>query len=293
MPTFSTPEPITATLELVAGIARIVAGDRGQTVVTVQPSDDSHELDRRAAEQTQVEYAAGRLLVRTPKQRGLGLFGRAGSVDVTIELPAGSRLDGSATMVAFHCSGRLGDCRIKITAGDIQLDDTGPLELSTGAGTIAVNRVVGPAGLSTGTGKIRLGDVDGSAVVKNANGDNWIGQISGDLRVRTANGDIDVDQAQGDVTAATANGSIRVGGLVRGTVSLKTAAGQIEIGVRTGTAARLDVHTSFGRVRNQLDAVDGPEPADETVDVRARTSYGDIVIRRTPSPQLAGAQEQK
>jgi hypothetical protein len=40
------------------------------------------------------------------------------------------------------------------------------------------------------------------------------------------------------------------------------------------------VSTQFGRVHNHLDAADGPEPADETVEVRARTSYGDIVIRR-------------
>ena len=37
-------------------------------------------------------------------------------------------------------------------------------------------------------------------------------------------------------------------------------------------------------MRNQLDAADGPEPADETVEVRARTCYGDIAIRRVLRP---------
>jgi hypothetical protein len=32
-------------------------------------------------------------------------------------------------------------------------------------------------------------------------------------------------------------------------------------------------------VHNQLDASNGPEPSAETVDVGARTSLGDIVIR--------------
>jgi hypothetical protein len=32
-----------------------------------------------------------------------------------------------------------------------------------------------------------------------------------------------------------------------------------------------------------LTASDGPEPSDQTVEVRARTSYGDIVIRRSPA----------
>jgi len=30
-----------------------------------------------------------------------------------------------------------------------------------------------------------------------------------------------------------------------------------------------------------MDASDGPGPSDQTVEVRARTSYGDIVIRRS------------
>jgi hypothetical protein len=33
-------------------------------------------------------------------------------------------------------------------------------------------------------------------------------------------------------------------------------------------------------VHNALDAADAPEPSAETVDVRARTTVGEIVIRR-------------
>ena len=70
--------------------------------------------------------------------------------------------------------------------------------------------------------------------------------------------------------------------MTRGAAALKTGLGEIEIGISAGTAARLDVHTQFGQVHNQLDAADGPRPADQAVEVRARTSYGDIMIRRAP-----------
>ena len=50
--------------------------------------------------------------------------------------------------------------------------------------------------------------------------------------------------------------------------------------MRAGTAARLDLFTSFGHVRNHMDSADSPEPTDSVVEVSARTSYGDIVIRR-------------
>src|SRR5216683_2054250 len=263
MPAFDTPEPISVAIDLVVGDARITASDRDDTVVEIRPSDGSHEPDVRAADQTLVEYTAGRLLVKGPKQRGLGLFGKVGSIDVTIGLPAGSHLQGDASVAAFRCVGRLGECRVKTAAGDIQFDHTGTLDLNTGAGAIAVDHVAGHAEVSTGSGRVRLREIDGTAVIKNSNGDSWVGEVAGDLRVNAANGDV------------------RIGEVARGSASLKTAMGEIEIGIRAGTAARLDVSTQFGSVRNDLDTAEGPEPSDETVEVRARTSYGDIVIRRS------------
>ncbi|HEY2765637.1 MAG TPA: DUF4097 family beta strand repeat-containing protein [Pseudonocardiaceae bacterium] len=280
MPTFATPEPISAEIDLVVGDARITASDRDDTVVEIHPTDGAHEPDARAAEQTRVEYTAGRLLVRSPKQRGLGLFGKAGSVDVTIELPTGSHVRGDASVAAFRCVGRLGECRLKTGTGNMELDHTGTLDLHTGSGAIVVDRVVGHAEVSTGTGRVRLREIDGTAVIKNSNGASWVGEIAGDLRVNAANGDISVDNANAGVTAHTANGDVRIAEVTRGSASLKTTCGEIEIGIHAGTAARLDVSTQFGRVHNHLDTAEGPEPSDETVEVHARTSYGDIVIRR-------------
>lgn len=285
MPTFNTPEPIAAMIELVAGDARITASDRADTIVDVRPSDSSNELDVRAAEQTRVEYSAGRLLVKAPKQRSLGLFGKVGSIDVTIELPAGSRLEADASVGMFRCVGRFGECRVKLAAGDIQVGDAGTLDLRTGASAIVVDRVAGDAEVSTGSGKLRVREIEGNAVIKNSNGDIWVGEISGDLRMNTANGDISVDRAHANITAATAMGDVRIGEAGHGEASLKTAFGQIEIGIRSGVAARLDVHTSFGRVRNQMDAADSPGSADDTIEVHAHTGYGDIVIRRSQALQ--------
>jgi DUF4097 and DUF4098 domain-containing protein YvlB len=280
MPTFSTPEPIVAVIEFEAGDARISASDRDDTVVEVRPSDESRDADVRAAEQTRVEYAAGRLLVKGPKQRNP--FGKTGSIDVTVSLPDGSRLQATVGMGAFRSEGRLGDCQLKSGLGDIVLVHTGALDVSTGSGAVTVDQVTGTADVSTGSGRIRLGHVHGNTVIKSSNGDVWIGDIDGDLRVKGANGRIDVDHAGAGVEATTANGDVRVGGLTRGAASLKTSLGAIEICVQDGTAARLDVHTQFGKVRNEMDATGEPGPADQTVEVHARTSMGDITIRRTP-----------
>ena len=283
MPAYDTPHPVTATVELVVGDLRIVAADRADTVVEVRPSDPGSDADVRAADQTRVEYADGLLLVKTPKQRGLGLFGKPGSVDVTVDLPARSKVQVDSGVGGVRTTGTLAACRVKSGAGDVQVDrvEGGRLSLETGAGRVDVDTVAGRADISTGSGRLQVREIDGPAVVKNSNGDSWIGLVTGDLRINAANGDIAVDRAGGDVVASTANGGITVGAVTRGSVSLKTGFGEIEVGIPAGTAAKLDVSTSFGRIRNQLESTDGPQETDETVDLRARSGYGDIVIRRS------------
>ena len=69
-------------------------------------------------------------------------------------------------------------------------------------------------------------------------------------------------------------------GLVSGSLDLETAYGAVEAGIREGTAAWLDVAAASGRVRNLLTESDGPEGGEDSLRVRARTAYGNILIRR-------------
>ncbi|WP_433290579.1 DUF4097 family beta strand repeat-containing protein [Pseudonocardia sp. CA-142604] len=280
MPNFETPEPISVTIELGVADVRITASDRTETVVEVCPSEESDESDVKAAQQVRVDYTNGVLQVTGPK-RVFDFSRKTRSVDVSIELPTGSRVSAEIQAGDFRSAGRLGECRFKTGAGNAQLERTGPLRLNSGAGHLTVDGVAGNAELSTGTGKVRLGTIEGTAVVKSSNGDIVIDEVAADARVRTANGEISIDRAGAGVEAKTANGGIRLGEVVRGTVVLGTAAGDLEIGIAEGTAAWLEVNTGFGHVRNQLDTAGRPGESDETVEVRARTSYGDVTIRRS------------
>ena len=276
MPTFETPQPIKATIDLAVGDVRITASDGGDTVVEVRPSGASNEDDVKTAELTRVEYANEQLLVKLRSW----LSRSGGSIDVTIELPAGSHVHGTLGMGDVDCDGRLGDCRIKTGLGRISLDRVETLNLRSGAGDISVDRAAGRAEVTVGSGDVRLRELDASAVIKNSNGDTWVGAAGGDLRLNTANGSIAVDLAQASVGAKSANGDVRLGEIVRGAVVLETNIGDLEVGIRQGTTAWLDVNSRFGHVHNSLDAAEGPEPSAETVEVRARTSVGEIVIRR-------------
>jgi DUF4097 and DUF4098 domain-containing protein YvlB len=279
MPTFDTPEPIFANIDLVIGNVRINASDRTDTVVEVRPGNEASDADAQAAAQTCVEYAGGELLVKAPRSRTRWLFWRGGAVDVTIDLPAGSRVDATSAG-DLRCEGRLGESKLKSASGDIRIEVAGQVELKSANGNISVTRSVGNTEVTTVNGEIRIQQIDGTAVVKTANGHIAIGEVTGDARLSTAYGDITVDRALANVVAKTAAGKVRISEVVRGSVALATGAGELELGVREGTAAWLDVSSQYGEVRSSLEASDGPGQSDETVQVRALTGYGDIVIRR-------------
>ncbi|MEH0394382.1 DUF4097 family beta strand repeat-containing protein [[Kitasatospora] papulosa] len=279
MPSFDTPEPISATAHMEAGSLQFTASDSRTTVVEVRPRDPRKDLDVRTAEQTEVTCANGALTVRTPKSSLFGL-GRTGVVDVTVELPTGSRVDATGAWAQVLGEGRLGEVRVKTSSGDVRLDTTGPLRLTASHGSITVDRVEGRAEITTSSGSMRVGLLDGPAVLKNSHGSTTVGSATGELRVSGANGDIEIRRAEDSVTATTAHGTLRVDSVCRGTVQLETNHGAIDIGVREGTAAWLDASSGRGQVRNALTSSDTPGETEDTVKIRARTRWGNIDVRR-------------
>src|SRR5207253_508764 len=191
--------------------------------------------------------------VRTlPRRRTL--VGPNGLVDVTVELRAGSRVDVSGSWTQVLGEGRLGEMSVKASTGDVRLDTTGPLKLNASHASITVDRVEGMAEVTTSTGNVRVGLVDGPAVLKNSHGTTTVGAVTGELRVSGANGGIDIARAEASVTGTTTNGSLRVAEVARGTVQLESSNGSIEVGIREGTAAWLDVTSNRGQVRNTIAA---------------------------------------
>ncbi|SNR62301.1 DUF4097 family beta strand repeat-containing protein [Blastococcus mobilis] len=262
MPTFATPGPITARIEVGAGSVRVRAADRPDTVVTVRPRDERSSVDVTAAEQTLVAFTAGELVVRSPNRPRLLFFGSGPEIEVDVALPEGSALHVRAIAGDVACAGRLGAVELESKHGDLRLERAGSLRARTASGGITASAVDGETEASTAYGNVRVGEATGPA------------------RVEIGYGDIRLDRALGSVHGTTKYGQVRVGEAVRGSLVLETAYGTIEAGVREGTAAWLDVHAGAGRIRNMLTETQGPEGADETVEIHARTAYGDILIRR-------------
>ncbi|MET8851407.1 hypothetical protein [Amycolatopsis sp. NPDC004625] len=233
MTTFATPRPITATLTTAGARVRVTATDRPDTVVRVEPVDHASRADAKVAERTEVAFADGELSVKTTKSGD-----RRGSVAITVELPAGSRLVLNTAWTDVRTEGPLGGCRLNVASGDVHL-----------------GHVTGPTTIEGGSAAVRLGHAQAT------------------VEFSSAGGSFDVDRADGDVVARAGACPIRIGRLTRGQAQLANAAGGIEIGVAEGTPARVDAGSTKGRVRNSL-----PDAPRADVHIHARTRRDDIVI---------------
>ena len=286
--TFSTPSPIAVTLDLYVADVRLAVSDRTDTIVEVRPSDPDKAADVKAAENTRVDYDDATrtlsIVSRKPLNRFVNFSKRPESIDVVIQLPTDSDVRGEADMGDFQSDGALGAVALKTDVGAVRLAETGPLNLRGGVGGISVEGVSGSAQVRSGSGDIRIGAVDGTADVSTGNGKVRVGVVTGPASVQSTNGSVSVDRALTDITAASANGEARIGEVVRGKVSATSKNGSVEVGIREGSAAWLELNTEIGRVYNELTSSGAPgagEPVDR-VEVHASTKLGDVTIRRAP-----------
>ena len=196
MQKFATPAPIAAILEIPAGLVQFIAADRDDTAVEVRPSDASKSRDVKAAEQTEVEFADG--VLRIKGQTRNQILGASGTVEVTVQLPAGSRVEAKAASAEFRGVGRLGDIAFEAAQSDIKIDEAASVRLTTQAGDVTVGRLSGSAEISTQKGDITIGVAAGLSAsldagtsygrIHNSLKNNGIADLT--IRATTAYGDI-------------------------------------------------------------------------------------------------------
>lgn len=278
MPTFTTPDPITATVEVAGARVRVTASDRTDTVVLVEPINEASRKDVKVAENTKVDFADGQLSVKTTTAGD-----KSDSVAITIDLPAGSSLAAYLAYSAVHADGSLGASELHMASGRVQLDRIDALKADIASGDVTIGQIAGRADIDGAAFTLRIGEVNGTVGLSSSGGQVWIGHASADLELGSASSDFDIDRADGSVTASTASGAVRIGRMTNGQARLTNASGNIEVGISEGTAASIDVNSERGAVHNYLSSRGEPGPSDAKVSVFARTRHGDITIQRAAS----------
>ncbi|MFD5341624.1 DUF4097 family beta strand repeat-containing protein [Streptomyces hawaiiensis] len=213
MQKFDSPAPVSAVLDIPAGRIRFIAADRADTTVEVLPADATKSRDVKAAEQLEVAYADGVLRIEAPAAKNR-ILGHSGSVEVTVQLPAGSRVEAKAASAELRGVGRLGDVAFDAAQGSVKLDETAGARLTLLAGDISVGRLGGPAQISTQKGDLHIAEA-----------------VRGALELRTEQGDIAVGAAHG-VSAALDAGT----GYGRIHNTLNNAAGAAGLTIHATTA---------------------------------------------------------
>ena len=275
MPTFATPEPIAATVEVAGAQVRATASDRTDTVVLVEPINAASRSDVKVASKTKVDFADGRLSVKTTTPGD-----KSGSVTITINLPAGSSLAAYLAHSNVQVDGPVGQCELHLASGQVQLDRIDALQASIASGEVAIGHIAGRANIDGGAFAMRIGEVNGTVGLMSSGGQAWIGHASADLDLSSGSGSFDIDRADGSITATTASGAIRIGRMTHGQAKLMNGSGNIEVGISEGTAASVDVNSERGAVHDFVSPQGNADPSDEKVMVHARTRHGDIIIQR-------------
>lgn len=215
MQKFETPTPISTVLHISAGRVQVIAADRADTTVEILPANPSKGRDVKAAEQTTVEYADGVLRIATPvKNQHLG---PTGAIEVTVKLPAGSRVEAKTAGAELRTVGRLGDIAFEGAYRQIKLDETAGLRLTATDGDVEVGRLSGPAEISTARGDITIAEATGGKVVlRTQSGDisvNAAADVSASLDAGTTHGRVintlkNDGTVELDIHATTSNGDI-------------------------------------------------------------------------------------
>ncbi|GAA2031799.1 DUF4097 family beta strand repeat-containing protein [Catenulispora yoronensis] len=199
MQTFQTAAAITAVVEIPAGAVRFVAGAGTQASVEVRPADAAKNRDVKLAEQIHVEFVDGVLRVGAEPAKHK-LIGHNGSVDVTVTLPAGSKVRARTSAGAIRGVGRFGEVGAEAAQGPIRFDETAEARLSVLDGAITVGRLGGAAELSTRRGDITVDEaVAGTVTLTTQVGNVTVGAAA------ESSATLDAGTALGRVTNALKN----------------------------------------------------------------------------------------
>ncbi|MFD7997388.1 DUF4097 family beta strand repeat-containing protein [Streptomyces mexicanus] len=204
MQKFPTPTAVLAVLDVPAGRVQLIAADRADATVEVLPANAAKGRDVKAAEQAVVGCADGVLRIEVPAGKNQ-YFGPSGTVEVTVQLPTGSRVEVKSSCAELRGVGRFGDIAYEGAQGAIRIDETAGLRVTTSGGDVSIGRLGGDAEITTGQGDIRIEEAGrGTVVLRTQMGNIAVGAaaaVSASLDAGTGYGRIRNTLKNADATA--------------------------------------------------------------------------------------------
>src|SRR5206468_284964 len=102
-----------------------------------------------------------------------------------------------------------------------------------------------------------------------------------DVDVQSGSADVEGHGNFGDVEVETGSGDQMIGAVSQGSVNLKSASGDLKVGIREGSTLWVDARSRSGEVSSELPVTDLPPEGDAPhIELRANTMSGDITLVR-------------
>jgi DUF4097 and DUF4098 domain-containing protein YvlB len=278
MHTFQTPNPVRLRLEIPKGRVQVIAVETAETTVELVPMNGDMLAQAWIAEAQVAQH--GDEIVVMVRKHGLAFFGVGGAIEATIRVPLGSAADLTTGSGRITTDGRLGNVRAASGSGAVILAQVADVHAHTGSGEITIASASGSANAKTGNGRVTIGKVGGDARIATGSGHAELAGAAGEAHVTTASGNIDVGEAGDILEAFAASGRIRVRRADHGRVKAKSISGGVSVGVAAGVSAWLDLSTTSGRVRSDLESAGEPGPGEKSVELRLETVSGNIEVQR-------------
>jgi DUF4097 and DUF4098 domain-containing protein YvlB len=276
--TFQTQSPVRLDVRLGSGEIRLEASPTSETTVTLEPLRDN-DASVAAVEEARVEQRGDEILVDV---RGPRRLLRGADVLVEIRCPDESSVRAKSGSADVEGHGRFGSVEVETGSGDVQFSEvSGDAEVNAASGDVQFARVGGRGRINTASGDVQLGSVGGEAKINSASGDVQIREAANRLEVNTASGDVNVREASSSASVNSASGDQTIGSVAEGKVDLKSASGDLRVGIREGSTLWVDARSRSGEVRSELPVSDLPPEGDAPhVELRANSMSGDITVVR-------------
>ena len=204
------------------------------------------------------------------------------SSDHEVEDAAVIRARGSDVIVEIDEKRMFGFIR---TSPDVRVHATCPhgteLEVKSVSADVDVSGVVGSSDIKSVSGEVEIERVEGELAVKSVSGDVTAGTVTGRTTLQTVSGDLHVDEAGDAITAQTVSGDQSFDSVVKGSVTLKSVSGDMQVGIKPGSSLWIDAKSVSGDTTSDLPVGDVPPEGDgPLIELRATAMSGDIQIVR-------------
>ena len=125
--------------------------------------------------------------------------------------------------------------------------------------------------MNTASGDVQVEDVERDVKIRSASGDVRLGAVGGRADVNTASGDVQVDSAGGGGDdplrvrrrpdrrggeageLQTASGDMRIGSIAEGEVDVKSASGDVLVGIKQGSRLHVDARSLSGDTTSEVE----------------------------------------